>query len=121
MTWNDLPGAVIAYDGLGQVKEANQAAAEVLGITRGRLLSSFAEDTDWLVLEAPDGPISVHPVTAAIKSRQPVHGVLARHRRPDGTDVWLQVDAVPEVGGADEVTRIVVSLTDELTMVKKAM
>ena len=111
-TWNDLPGAVIAYDGRGQVKEANQAASDVLGITRGRLLGSFAEDTDWLVLEAPDGPISVHPVTAAIKSRQPVRGVLARHRRPDGTDVWLQVDAVPEVGGADEVTRIVVSLTD---------
>jgi PAS domain S-box-containing protein len=111
-TWNELPGAVVAYDGRGQVKDANVAATEVLGISQQQLLGSFAEDTDWLVLEAPDGPISVHPVTAAIKSRQPVRGVLARHRRPDGTDVWLQVDAVPEVSDADEVTRIVVSLTD---------
>ena len=93
------------------MKDANQAAEEVLGFTRRQLVGSFAEDTDWLVLEAPDGPISVHPVTAAIKSRQPVRGVLARHRRPDGADVWLQVDVVPEVTEA-EITRLVASLTD---------
>ena len=110
-SWNDLPGAVIVYDGRGQVKDANQSAEEVLGFTRRQLVGSFAEDTDWLVLEAPDGPISVHPVTAAIKSRQPVRGVLARHRRPDGSDVWLQVDVVPEVAEG-EITRMVASLTD---------
>jgi PAS domain S-box-containing protein len=111
-TWDELPGAVIAYDGRGQVRYANQAAVDMLGLSRRQLIGSFAENAEWLVLEAPDGPMSVHPVTAALKSRQPVHGVLARHRRPDGADVWLQVDAVPEVSGTDEVTQVVASLAD---------
>jgi PAS domain S-box-containing protein len=111
-TWDELPGAVIAYDGRGQVSYANQAAVEMLGLSRRQLIGSFAENAEWLVLEAPDGPMSVHPVTAALKSRQPVRGVLARHRRPDGADVWLQVDAVPEFSGTDEVTQVVASVAD---------
>ena len=111
-TWNDLPGAVIAYDVDGRVTEANLAAGDMLGLSRRQLLGSYAEEAGWLVLEAPDGPMSVHPVTAALKSGHPVRGVLARHRRPDGADVWLQVDALPQVDGAGASRKIVVSLTD---------
>jgi PAS domain S-box-containing protein len=111
-TWNSLPGAVIAYDARGQVTDANHAALDLLGMTRRELVGSYAEHSDWLVLEGPDGPFSVHPVTAALKSRQDVRGVLARHRRPDGVDVWIQVDAVPQVSGGDEASQVVASLTD---------
>jgi len=81
-------------------------------MTRRELVGSYAEQSGWLVLEGADGPISVHPVTAALKSRQEVRGVLARHRRPDGLDVWIQVDAVPQVANGDDVTDVLASLTD---------
>jgi PAS domain S-box-containing protein len=110
--WNELPGALVAYDPNGQVTEANEAALFMLGLARRQLVGSYAEDADWLVLEAPDGPISVHPVIAALKSQQPVRGVIARVHRPDGGDVWIQVDAVPHLGAAGEIAHVVSSLTD---------
>ena len=110
--WNSLPGAVIAYDARGQVTDANHAALDLLALTRGQLVGSHAEQSGWLVLESADGPMAVHPVTAVLKSRMAVRGVLARHRRPDGTDLWLQVDAVPLDPALKEVTGVIASLAD---------
>jgi PAS domain S-box-containing protein len=110
--WNDLPGALVIYDPGGQVTDANEAAVAMLGLARRQLVGSYAEDADWLVLEAPEGPISVHPVTAALKSQQPVRGVIARAHRPDGADVWLQVDAVPHLGPSGEIEQVISTLTD---------
>jgi PAS domain S-box-containing protein len=110
--WNEIPGALVVYDPNGQVGEANEAALEILGVTRRQLVGSFAEDSDWLVLESADGPMAAHPVTAALKSRRAVRGVLARVRRPDGADIWLQVDAVPQLSGAGEVNRVVATMAD---------
>jgi len=102
----EMPGAVLVYDDGGDVIEANDAACTLLGMQSSDLLGSSAEEAGWFVIESSDGPIAVHPVTAALRSRQAVRGVLARVRRPDGSDVWLQVDAVPED------SRVVVGLTD---------
>jgi len=111
-SWDNIPGALVAYDPNGRVTDANEAALEVLGSTRRQLVGSFAEDADWLVLESAEGPMSVHPVTAALKSVQPVRGVLARVHRPDGSDVWVQVDAIPQVSPAGEATLVVATIAD---------
>src|SRR5437899_3307290 len=79
---------------------------------RESLVGSYAQDADWLVLEAPEGPMSVHPVTASLKSLQTIRGVLAKATRPDGSDVWLQIDAVPQLEPSGEVTRVVASMAD---------
>src|SRR5438874_10854061 len=81
-------------------------------MTRDSLVGSYAQDAEWLVLEAPEGPISVHPVTASLKSLQTIRGVLAKATRPDGSDVWLRIDAVPELEPSGEVTRVVASMAD---------
>jgi PAS domain S-box-containing protein len=103
---DDFPGAVLVYDEAGDVVEANDAASALLGLDSKDLVGSSAEDAGWLVIESSDGPMSVHPVTAALRTGRPVRGVLARVRRPDGSDVWLQVDATPRD------SRVVVTLAD---------
>lgn len=110
-----MPGAVLVYDDRGDVIEANDAACTLLGLPAGELVGSHAEDAGWFVVESSEGPITVHPVTAALRSRQPVRGVLARVRRRDGSDVWLQVDAVPED------SRVVVGLTDVTFLIVHSM
>jgi len=105
-TLGDIPGAVIVYDGTGTVIEANDAACSLLGLSREDLVGSTAEEAGWLVVESNEGPITVHPVVVALRTDQPVRGVLARARRPDGTDVWILVNVVPDG------TRVVASLTD---------
>ena len=102
----DFPGAVLVYDEAGVVIQANDAACALLGSAAQQLIDANAEDAGWLVIESREGPMSVHPAIAALRSAQPVRGVLARVRRPDGADVWLQVDAFPEGD------RVVASLTD---------
>src|SRR3989442_639590 len=111
-SWNDLPAPLLVYDPRGQVLEANDAAVALIGARRENLVGSFAQDSDWLILEAPEGPMSVHPVTVSLKTGQAVRGVLARATRPDGSDVWIQVDAVPDLAPSGEVARVVASMTD---------
>src|SRR5439155_312920 len=102
------PDQVLDRLAIGAAAPAFQA---LLGMHRESLVGSYAQDADWLVLEAPEGPMSVHPVTVALKSRQSVHGVLARTTRPDGSDVWIQVDAVADIAPSGEVARVVASIT----------
>ena len=110
-----MPGALLVYDDDGDVIEANDAACTLLGMPSSELVGSRAEDAGWFVIESSEGPIAVHPVTAALRSRQAVRGVLARVRRRDGSDVWLQVDAVPED------SRVVVGLTDVTFLIVHSM
>ena len=81
MSWHNLPGALVVYDGRGRVTEANEAATTLLGMTRDSLVGSYAQDAEWLVLEAPEGPISVHPVTASLKTAEAVVAMGLSHSK----------------------------------------
>ncbi|HKW69014.1 MAG TPA: GAF domain-containing protein [Candidatus Dormibacteraeota bacterium] len=120
LAWNELPGAVVVYDSAGQVTDANRAACQLLGVEASSLIGTSAETAEWLVTDAEDGPVSVHPVTAALKSRQAVRGALARTSRPDGTNVWMQVDAIPEVSSSGDVTGVVATLTDVTHLITRS-
>ena len=98
----------MVYDGEGRVVQANEQAGSLLGLSPGDLYGSSAYDSGWLIVESVEGPITVHPVVAALRTGQPVRGVLVRARRPGGADVWLQVDAVSEPSGV----QVVATLTD---------
>jgi len=105
---NDVPAPIVVYDGEGRVVQANEQAGSLLGLSPDDLYGSSAYDSGWLIVESVEGPITVHPVVAALRTGQPVRGVLVRARRPGGADVWLQVDAVPEPSGV----QVVATLTD---------
>lgn len=113
---NDLPAAVVVYGPEGCAVDANEAACTVLGLARSELIGQCAEDAGWLVIESAEGPITVHPVVAAMRSAQAVRGVLVRARRPEGADVWLQVDAAPEMGSG----RIVATLSDVTHLIARS-
>jgi PAS domain S-box-containing protein len=119
-TSDHIPSGVLVYDRSGVVVEANAACEQLFGLSRKELLGSAAEDAEWLITDAVGGPLSAHPAVAAIKSRQPVRGALARVRRPDGVDLWLQVDAVPDLSATGEVTRVVASVTDVTHLIARS-
>ncbi len=104
---NDVPAPIVVYDGEGRVIQANDQACSLLGLSLRDLVGTSPDDSGWLVVESAEGPITVHPAVAALRTGHPVRGVLVRARRPAGADVWLQVDAVPEPGG-----QVVATLTD---------
>lgn len=112
--FNDLPGAMVAYDDSGQVIEANRAAVDMLGLTFEQLLGSSAAEAGWLLADSAGGPDAdkVHPALAAISSRQLERGLLARVSRADGRELWVQVDAVPALTSTGAVRHVIVTLTD---------
>lgn len=105
---------MVVYDADGAVVEANPAALKLLGEDAGHLIGSRAGDAEWLIVDSADGPITIHPALACLRMRQPVRGVLARARRPDGTEVWLQVDAAPDGD------RVVATLTDVTHLIARS-
>jgi len=112
---------VLAFDPGGTVVDATPAAVEMLGRRFSELVGSRAEDADWLVLETPEGPMSVHPAIAALKTKQPVRNVLVRNHRRDGADVWLQVDAEPVSGPGSEISKVILRLTDVTHLFARSM
>ena len=117
---DNVPAAIVAYDSAGTVIEANAVACALLGVEPPELLGTHADSADWLIVDARDPTITAHPALAALKLGQPVRAVLTRVRRRDGSDVWLQVDAVPE-GAVDGLsTRVVLALTDVTFLVTRS-
>jgi DNA-binding CsgD family transcriptional regulator len=68
------------------------------------------------VVESVEGPITVHPVVACLRTGMPIRGVLVRIRRPGGAELWLQVDAVP----VPETERIAMSLADVTHLITRS-
>ncbi|HEV2140966.1 MAG TPA: GAF domain-containing protein [Candidatus Dormibacteraeota bacterium] len=113
--FDDLPGALIAYDGQGRVTRANRAALQILGFaSEGDIVGSNAGDAGWFRTDSAGWPDSenLHPALAAIRSRQPERGILARCTRPDGSEVWVQVDAVPLPTASDAEFGVLLTLAD---------
>ena len=113
--FDDLPGALIAYDGQGRVTRANRAALQILGFaSAGEIAGSKAADAGWFRTDAAGWPDAenLHPALAAIRSRQPERGIVARCTRPDGSDVWVQADAVPLEAASGSVGGVLLTLTD---------
>lgn len=112
--FDDLPGARIAYDGEGRIVRANATALEILGFgSELDIVGTRAGDADWFRTDPAGWPLSenLHPAEAAIRSGRPEREMVARLTRPDGSEVWIQVDAVPIMDGGG-VSGILATLTD---------
>ena len=114
LDFDNLPGALIAYDAGGRVTSANPAAAALLGVSVEDLIGSRAERAEWFLTDAAGWPAAdnLHPALAAMRSRQPEREVVARVTRPDGSETWIQVDALPVLTDTGAVSHVVLTLTD---------
>lgn len=119
-TLDSVPVGLLVYGEEGRVTEANKTACELLKVSRDDLVGSSAEDEDWLVVDAKGEPLAVHPALAALRGRQVVREVLARARRSDGSDIWLQIDAVPRVDNSGVATGVILCLTDVTYLVTRS-
>ncbi len=113
--FDHLPGALVAYDDRGRVTRANAAALEILGFaSEPDLAGMHASEAGWFRTDPAGWPDAqnVHPALAAIRDRRPQRGNVVHCSRPDGTQVWMQVDAVPELTSSGTVSRVLLTLTD---------
>jgi PAS domain S-box-containing protein len=94
---------------------SNQAALNLLGLTKDQLLGKTSFDPDWHVIHE-DGsafPGNTHPVPAVIASLQPVRDVVMGVYRPVSKDrVWLLVNALPYFNEAGKLDYVICTFND---------
>jgi len=108
-----LPIPLLTYDAAGSVVAANQSACRLLGQKEAELLGSSAESAGWIVLKREAASaLETHPATTVLRTAAPVRGVVVSVARPDGSEIWVQVDAWPSLSESGAVTRVTLALTD---------
>lgn len=88
---------VVLQDGDGQIVTANEAAAGVLGLDMDQLLGRASTDPSWRACreDGTDLPGDQHPPMVALRTGRSVRGAIMGVPRPDGSLVWLAVNAEP--------------------------
>ena len=106
--------AVMVLATSGEIVRANPAAERILGMTRDAIRSNRYRDQGWKVLR-PDGspmPLEERPIAVAMATREAVRDCLVGLDRTDGSRVWLNLSAVPLLGGSGEFAGVLVSAAD---------
>ena len=111
----DVAHGVLLQGPNAEILMSNQAACEMLGLTKDQLHGKTSYDPDWKAIheDGSDFPGEDHPVPQAIRSGKPVRDVVMGIYRPKTNEwVWLLVDAVPQLNTDGQVNLVVTSFAD---------
>lgn len=110
-----LNAGVVVHAPDTTILEANERARRLLGIRD--LDGRPATDPAWVFLEPDGSPMTLEhfPVMRVLASRAPVVDQRVIVRRPEGREIWVEVNALPrldEAGGLIEVVVTFIDITD---------
>lgn len=113
---------VVYQDKDGRIIDANPAAERMLGLSLDRMRGLTSTDPSWQAVHE-DGtsfPGEQHPSTQALRSGQPVNGVIMGVYNPQKNDrTWINIHAVPQFrAGEDEPYQVFTTLEDITTLMK---
>ncbi|MGZ6316644.1 MAG: PAS domain-containing sensor histidine kinase [Anaerolineales bacterium] len=94
-----LPYGVLRFDVQGVVREANPAAARILGLSIYELQGRTLDDRDWQVTDTAGEllPPEQYPLAQAIRSGKPVRDYLVSVFSPvQRRHVWIRGDVIPQ-------------------------
>ena len=88
---------VVYQDLDGRITAANPSALRILGLSLDQLQGRSSIDPRWRSIreDGSDFPGHEHPAMVALRTGAPVRDVLMGILRPDGTRVWILVNAMP--------------------------
>ncbi|MFQ3680587.1 MAG: PAS domain-containing protein, partial [Pseudanabaenaceae cyanobacterium] len=110
-----LQVGVVVQNAQSEILYVNPKACELLGLTPDQFLGRTSFDPDWNAIY-PDGrpmPGEEHPTSRALRTGQPVKGVVMGVYRPQTRDrVWILVDALPELDAHGNTVQVTATFTD---------
>lgn len=104
---------VLAAD--GRIVQANRAAYRILGFSADKIAGRTSLDAAWRTIREDGSPFpgDEHPGAIALRTGEPVLGVVMGVHQPDGSLRWIWVNAVPVAEPDDTGSgSVVVSLAD---------
>lgn len=111
-----LTEGVISYQCDGGVIDAwNSSAERILGISGDQLAGRTSLDPRWRAIREDGSPFPAenHPSTEVFRTGQAQSNVIMGVHKPDGSLIWILINALPIFRDADAVpARVVVSFSD---------
>jgi PAS domain S-box-containing protein len=96
--FESMAEGVVYQDAHGAVLSVNPAAERILGLTLDQLAGRNSTDSRWQAIheDGTDFPGDQHPAIVALRTGQPVTGVVMGVFNPQrGQHRWLRVSAIP--------------------------
>lgn len=112
---SDLQVGVVLQDVNSKIILTNKIAITLLGLPEDQLLGKSSFDSDWDFVHSDCSVFTgeAHPVPTAIRTREPVRGVvMGILRKGEEQRVWLQVDAHPVLNDAQEIVHVICTFMD---------
>ncbi|WP_158079956.1 ATP-binding protein [Archangium sp. Cb G35] len=112
---------IVVQDSEGGIVTANASAELILGLPMDQLTGRTSMDPRWRAMheDGSDFPGEQHPAMVALRTGRPVRNVIMGIHRPDGSRVWLLVNAQPLQRHGEAAPYMVVSSFFDLTGQKK--
>jgi|GEM_PF-2614503 len=111
------PNGVVIHDRFGVIVAANRSAERILGLTDEEMRGRTSQDDRWGAIREDGSPFpgETRPSTVALRTAQPVRGVIMGVYTPDAELRWLRIDAAPVVVGdvVEGVTTVFVDITEQ--------
>jgi PAS domain S-box-containing protein len=87
---------VNVYGTDGKVREANQSACDLLGLTRDEMFGRAYADPRWRIFRADETPFPVEefPVNVTLKTGRPLQDVPMGVELPSGERRWININTV---------------------------
>jgi PAS domain S-box-containing protein len=118
-----LPLGIVFQDAQGRIVAANPAAERILGLTQDEMRGATSGDPRWQALREDGSPFpgEEHPAMEALRSGQPVRGVVMGVFNPQqDSTTWISVSALPVRSGATGELEAVYSVFEDITRRKLA-
>jgi diguanylate cyclase (GGDEF)-like protein/PAS domain S-box-containing protein len=106
---------IVIHDAQGRVVSANPSAERILGLSETQLIGKKPTDRE-LAAVREDGtvwPGETRPTMKTLQTGEPLSNIVIGHRKPDGSLVWISINARPLGGGHGIApSGVVISFTD---------
>ncbi len=119
---SSLSEGITLQDAKGVLRLANKSAERLFGLSFEQLAGRTSFDPRWRAVGENGQPLAgqEHPPMLALRTRQPISGQVMGIHRPDGTLVWLSVNAQPIFEQDGKTLAGVVSSFFDITEQKRA-
>ena len=109
-----LSEGLVLQDQSGRITQWNPAAERLLGLSGDELSGRCSTDPRWMATSEDGTPIEgeSHPAMVALRTGQPVEGTVMSVHRPDGSSVWLRVNAQPVLNDQGQPSSVLTAFAD---------
>jgi PAS domain S-box-containing protein len=117
----NLEEGVILHDAMGKILACNESAANILGMSKERMLGYSPEDSQWNACQENGSPFPgrEHPALRSLRSGQPCRNVIMGLKRGN-KNVWISVNTQPLYRTGESRPYAVFTSLMDITQRKKA-